>query len=147
MEFLSGVLSGDFCEFRYFYDICYLSEDLLSVRGSDYQYTGGAHGLFHYFPVNVWIPDTRVQPLELEDLFSPNSSWRRTLASHIRRDLIGQQAQWVVDGTVKPSDLLEDPVLHLELLIRPLTASDLYSRRHLEHMSLVTKQRPVYVSK
>ena len=51
-----------------------------------------------------------MQPLELEDLFSPNSSWRRTLASHIRRDLIGQQAQWVVDGTVKPSDLLEDPV-------------------------------------
>lgn len=97
-------------QFQYFYDICYLSEDLLSVRGSDYQYTGGAHGLFHYFPVNFWIPDTRLQPLELEDLFSPNSSWRRKLAAHIRRDLIDQQAQWVVDGTVKVSDLLEDPV-------------------------------------
>ena len=61
-------------------DISYFSTDLISILGSNYDYTGGAHGNFYNFSVNLWSREGHLQELKLSDLFSTGtrSPWADT---------------------------------------------------------------------
>ncbi len=86
-------------------DISYFSTDLISILGSNYDYTGGAHGNFYNFSVNLWSREGHLQELKLSDLFSTGTRWKDALGRHLKRALVKREAQWVLDGSMKESDL------------------------------------------
>lgn len=51
--------------------IHYYSDDLISVRGRNWHYTGGAHGNSYDFDLNYWWQDGKALELALPDLFDP----------------------------------------------------------------------------
>ena len=85
----------------------YWSVDLVSVYAHNYEYTGGAHGNYHDFSVNLWWCDERVQELQLADLFMPGGKWRQILSEMLQRELVRREASYVVEGTVNSTDFLE----------------------------------------
>jgi len=85
----------------------YWSPDLVSVQAHNYGYTGGAHGMYHDFAVNLWRHGGQVHRLKLADLFLARGQWRQLLAEMLRRELVRRKASYVLDGTVKPGDLLQ----------------------------------------
>ncbi len=72
----------------------YFSPDLISVRGHNYEYTGGAHGNYYDFPVNYWLKNGRAAQVNLVDLFEPKKNWQSTVGGFIRRDLKKRGASW-----------------------------------------------------
>lgn len=88
-------------------EIRYVSPDLISVRGVNYEYTGGAHPNTTSFPVNFWWRQGRAQEVALPDLFAANSDWRAQLGGVLRRELLRKKARYAVDGTAKVEDLLK----------------------------------------
>ena len=86
-------------------DISYFSTDLISILGSNYDYTGGAHGNFYNFGVNLWSREGHIQELKLSDLFSTSTRWKGVLGRYLKRALSKREAQWVLDGSMKESDL------------------------------------------
>jgi len=74
--------------------IHYFSDDLISVRGSNWHYTGGAHGNSYYFNLNYWWNNRKAKALELSDLFDSKKKWRSNVGRFIRSDLKKQGASW-----------------------------------------------------
>ena len=74
--------------------IRYFSDDLISVRGSNWHYTGGAHGNSYCFDLNYWWNSGKAQALELSDLFDSKKKWRSNVGRFIRSDLKKQGASW-----------------------------------------------------
>jgi len=74
--------------------IHYFSDDLISVRGSNWHYTGGAHGNSYCFDLNYWWNSGKAQALELPDLFDSKKKWRSNAGRFIRSDLKKQGASW-----------------------------------------------------
>ena len=94
-------------------DISYFSTDLISLLGSNYDYTGGAHGNFYNFGVNLWSREGHIQELKLSDLFSPDTRWKTALGRYLKRALTKREAQWVLDGSMKESDLANHSIFTL----------------------------------
>ena len=88
-------------------DIKYFSTDLISILGSNYDYTGGAHGNFYNFGVNLWSREGHIQELKLSDLFSAGTRWKSVLGRYLKQALTKREAHWVMDGSVKESDLAD----------------------------------------
>ena len=88
-------------------NLCYWSPDLVSVQAHNYEYTGGAHGNYHDFSLNLWWHGGRVQQLRLENLFVARGQWRQVLAEMLRRELLRREASYVMNGTVKQNDFLQ----------------------------------------
>ena len=74
--------------------IHYFSDDLISVRGSNWHYTGGAHGNSYCFNLNYWWNNGKAKALELPDLFNSKKKWRSIVGRFIRSDLKKQGASW-----------------------------------------------------
>ena len=74
--------------------IHYFSDDLISVRGSNWHYTGGAHGNSYCFGLNCWWNNGKAKALELPDLFNSKKKWRSIVGRFIRSDLKKQGAPW-----------------------------------------------------
>lgn len=86
-------------------NISYFSSDLISILGSNYNYTGGAHGNFHNFGMNLWNKKGLIQELKLSDLFSTDTRWKGAVGRYLKQALVKHGAQWVLDGSVKESNL------------------------------------------
>jgi hypothetical protein len=90
---------------------------LISAYATSYWYTGGAHGMTYFTPVNAGLVDGQAKELTLEDLFQPGvgARWRCALAVKARlRDM--PQALWFkpdADPSMKPidSDLIRQFIL------------------------------------
>lgn len=85
----------------------FFSADLISIRGSTYQYMGGAHGNYGDFPVNYWWRNGTAREVKVADLFDARKPWRAVLGRHLRCELIRQEANYVVEGSVKEADLAD----------------------------------------
>ena len=72
----------------------YFSPDLISARGHNYEYTGGAHGNYYDFQVNYWWRNGRAAQVKLADLFAPRKNWQSTVGGFIRRNLKKRGASW-----------------------------------------------------
>jgi len=83
----------------------FFSPDLISIQGSVYTYTGGAHGNYGDFPVNFCLRNGAATEVNVADLFDARKKWRALLGRHLRRELIRQEAHYVVEGEVKEADL------------------------------------------
>jgi hypothetical protein len=90
---------------------------LISAYATSYWYTGGAHGMTYFTPVNVGLVNGEARELTLEDLFQPGAGarWRCALAVKSRlRDM--PQALWFKpdeDPKMRPidSDLIRQFIL------------------------------------
>lgn len=85
--------------------VCFFAPDLISIRGSTYEYTGGAHGNYGDFPMNYWWRNGTVTRVKVTDIFDAAKPWRTLLGRHLRRELIRKEAHYVVEGSVKEADL------------------------------------------
>lgn len=91
--------------------------DLVSAYVTSYWYTGGAHGMTYFDPINFGLVDGKAKELTLEDLFQPDSGarWRCALAVKSRlKDM--PQALWFkpdADPSMRPmdSDLIRQWIL------------------------------------
>lgn len=91
--------------------------DLVSAYVTSYSYTGGAHGMTYFDPINFGMVNGQAKELTLEDFFMPDAGarWRCALAVKSRlRDM--PQALWFkpdADPAMKPidSDLIRQWVL------------------------------------
>lgn len=94
--------------FNYDYSIDYYSEELISLKGLVYSYTGGAHGNTYYVSSNYLITGGESRLLKLSDLFKKDSGYVKILSDLIIKDLKKQKAGWVVNGEIK--SLKEDEI-------------------------------------
>lgn len=98
-------------------DVSVARPDLISAYSTLYSYTGGAHGMTFFAPVNVGLVNGKPKDLTLEDLFQPGSGarWRSALA--VKSRLVDMpQALWFkpdADPSMKPvdSDLIRQWIL------------------------------------
>lgn len=82
------------------YRIAHFSPRLLSVEGTIYSYTGGAHGSYVAVPYTIVPGPSGPVEVQLEDVFLPGSGWEEKLADYVIGDLREQGAAWVVTGEV-----------------------------------------------
>ena len=83
------------------YSIAYYSEELVSLVGEVYSYTGGAHGNTFYLSSNYSIKDSKASLLRLGDLFKAGSNYVKALSSYCMNDLLLQEAGWITSGEIK----------------------------------------------
>lgn len=83
------------------YTIEYYSDELVSLSGEVFSYTGGAHGNTYFVSSNYWIRDGKAVRLELSDLFLPTSGYIKRLSDYCLNDLRKKGAGWVVNGELK----------------------------------------------
>jgi hypothetical protein len=84
------------------YEIAQFSPDVLSLKFTISDYTGGAHGNLYFQTYTFDLAQNRV--LALSDLFQPGVDILGTLAPIVQQDLTAQigdytDAQWIQDGT------------------------------------------------
>jgi len=72
----------------------------LSLLSQVYNYTGGAHGNTYFETYLLETAAAGITVLDLRDLFLSNGEWLDRLSELLLADLLGQEAQWVVDGEV-----------------------------------------------
>ena len=87
-EYMKRWSHGDSASIHYF------SDDLVSIKGSNWHYTGGAHGNSYDFNLNYWWQNGKAKELELSDLFDSRKNWRVKVGRYIRQDLKKQGASW-----------------------------------------------------
>ncbi|MCX5682436.1 MAG: DUF3298 domain-containing protein [Planctomycetota bacterium] len=114
-EFINGAKAGDLPpEIRARYELqddCrvkYFSDTLISVFGTRFSYTGGAHPNTNHYSLNYLLKDGKAAPLALADLFLPRAAWEKRLSDLVMEVLRRKKAGWVLDGTLKglkPKDL------------------------------------------
>jgi hypothetical protein len=91
--------------------------DLISAYVTSYWYTGGAHGMTYFDPINFGLVDGQVRPLTLQDLFQPGAGARWRCALAVKSRLVDMpQALWFkpdADPAMKPidSDLIRQWIL------------------------------------
>jgi hypothetical protein len=76
----------------------YYSEELISLLGNIYKYSGGAHGNFCYQTRNFWIKANKAVELKLADLFLPG--YGKRLSDYCLNALQMQGASYVGDGGI-----------------------------------------------
>jgi hypothetical protein len=76
----------------------YYSEELISLLGNIYKYSGGAHGNFCYQTRNFWIKANKAVELKLADLFLPG--YGKRLSDYCLNALRKQGASSVIDGEI-----------------------------------------------
>lgn len=91
-------------EQEYNCSIEYASNDLVSLLGSVWAYTGGAHGNSASFSMNFQIRNNEVKTLNLPDLFVPRSNYLGTLSDYVVGELRKQEASYVMSGEIKSLD-------------------------------------------
>lgn len=82
------------------YSVAYYSDDLISLVGEVYSYTGGAHGNTYYISSNYSVKDGNASLLKLSDLFKPGSNYLKALSSYCINDLLVKKAGWIVNGEI-----------------------------------------------
>lgn len=82
------------------YRIRYYSPTFISMLGTVYAYTGGAHGMTETVPLNMVRRGDDVHFVELEELMKTGSGWEKKLSNYVIADLKKQDADWVVNGEV-----------------------------------------------
>ena len=90
------------------YAAAYLTRWVISIRGTHYEYTGGAHGNTTFFNANYWIRRGKIEQVRLSQLFKPMYLWQEQIDQLIRRELRAQEALWLKDVKLDPKrkDLL-----------------------------------------
>lgn len=83
------------------YSVEYYSEELISLTGEVYSYTGGAHGNTQYVSSNYMIRDGRATPLKLSSFFKPGADYMKVLSTYCVNDLLVKGAGWVVSADIK----------------------------------------------
>ncbi len=86
------------------YTAVHLTCWVVSIRGTHYEYTGGAHGNTTFFNANYWIRSGKIEKVQLAQIFKPMYLWKGQIDRLIRRELRTQEALWLKD--VKRKDLL-----------------------------------------
>jgi hypothetical protein len=100
-EFFDTETSASGWQQSYNYTIEYYSQNLISMSGEVYSYSGGAHGNTNFISLNYWIREGKAVELELADLFLPNSGYMKVLSDYCINDLRKKGAGWVVNGEIK----------------------------------------------
>jgi len=100
-EFFDKETSVSGWQQSYNYTIEYYSQDLISMSGEVYSYSGGAHGNTNFISHNYWIREGKAVELELADIFLPNSGYMKVLSDYCINDLRKNGAGWVVNGEIK----------------------------------------------
>lgn len=78
------------------YEVRYLSDEVVSLLISYYQYTGGAHGLT---PVEGLTVDARTgRKLALQDLFQPGTDYRAVISTEIARQFDARRGDFFPDA-------------------------------------------------
>ena len=80
------------------YQIQYAGEQILSLLGRRFVYTGGAHPNTDYVVTNVRIVDQEVLEINLDDLFQEADL--PALSQYVSQELEKQGAAWILDGSV-----------------------------------------------
>ncbi len=83
------------------YSVAYFSQELISLTGEVYSYTGGAHGNTYYLSSNYSIKDGKASLLKLSDLFKPGSNYIKALSTYCINDLLVKKAGWIANGEIK----------------------------------------------
>src|SRR5690554_830645 len=78
----------------------YAAPGLLSTLVTVSDYTGGAHASLNYWSYNLALTGTRLRPFELADVFAADTDWLGRVSDLVLEELAGQQAAWVLDGSV-----------------------------------------------
>ncbi len=99
-EFFSTGTSVSGWQQSYSYTIDYYSQDLISLSGEVFSYTGGAHGNTYFVSLNYWIREGKAVKLGLADLFMPNSGYVKVLSNYCVNDLRKKGAAWIVNGEI-----------------------------------------------
>ncbi len=79
--------------------IHYFSDDLISVRETNWWYWGGAHGILGTGDLNYWWQNGKVKKLELYDLFDSRKNWRTSVGHYLRRSLTRKEPKPVLPRT------------------------------------------------
>ena len=82
----------------------YASDSLVSISEILYVYTGGAHGNTGLAGYTYVVADGRTRSVRLADLFKEDANYLAVLEPYILEQLLEQEAQWVVDGTLTLTD-------------------------------------------
>jgi len=88
-------------QFNYNYSVEYYSEDLISLTGQVYSYTGGAHGNTYFVSSNYWIKGGEPKLLKLSNLFKKGSDYMKVLSEYCINELRKKGAGWIVNGEIK----------------------------------------------
>jgi hypothetical protein len=80
--------------------VVYFSDQLVSLRKSSWEYTGGAHGNGGSSGLNFVADNGKARELQLADQFVPGSKWEKRLSDLCLTDLKNQGATSVVNGTM-----------------------------------------------
>lgn len=86
------------------YTATHLTRWAVSIRGTRYEYTGGADGNTTFFNENYWNRSGKIEQVRLAQIFKPMYLWKGQIYRLIRRELRPQEALWLKD--VKRKDLL-----------------------------------------
>ncbi len=87
-------------EQEFIYSIEYYSESLVSLAGSIFTYSGGAHPNTVYISSNYQIKDGKSQKIELKDLFSDQADYIKIVSDYCMDDLRIQGASSVTGGVI-----------------------------------------------
>ena len=82
------------------YSVAYYSDELISLAGEVYSYTGGAHGNTYYLSSNYWVKDGKASLIKLSELFKPGTNYLKVLSAYCINDLLVKKAGWIVNGEI-----------------------------------------------
>ncbi len=107
-------------------DIAYLTPKAVSLIEYYWEFTGGAHGNGGAYGQCFVDDHGSVRQLKLEDVFDPNSDWKKRLVEHCVSDLRCQEATFVTDALVQnPESATTSPDSFCDL--KQFSTSDLTS--------------------
>ena len=82
-------------------DFAYVTPNAVSLVQSYWEFTGGVHGNGGYDGKCFVEDQGSVRRLKLEDLFDPNSDWKKRLVKHCVSGLRCQEVSFITDELVQ----------------------------------------------
>ncbi len=84
--------------------IWYCSENLISIMQNTFLYTGGAHGMYFTWPLNLAIDADGPREFSLCDMFIAGTGWLEKLSDYVIKSLRSQGASGVLSGEITALD-------------------------------------------
>jgi hypothetical protein len=100
----------DFCSAGTYWEcvirvgIRHASSRVISMMQETYGYTGGAHGMTWYDPINLLLSSSGATRFGLDDIFLKGSNWETKVSELVIADLRQQEAAWIIQGEVTEVD-------------------------------------------